>query len=148
MKSILVTIDFNEKEAPLLEQAFKMASAFKSKLWIMHIAAPEPDFVGYDVGPEEIRDARAEELRKEHRLLQKYAKDMNDRGIDTDGLLVSGATIETILQQAEKLKADLIITGHERHGFFYRAILGSTAEQLLEDSKIPLLIVPLDLDKA
>ena len=147
MKNILVTIDFNGKEEILLEQAFQMVFAFKCKLWIMHIAAPDPDFVGYDVGPEEVRDDRAEELRREHRLLQKYSKEMNDRGIDTAGLLVSGATIETILEEAEKLKADLIITGHETHGFFYRAILGSTAEQLLEDSKIPLLIVPLDKEK-
>ena len=148
MKNILVTIDLTGKEHALLEQAYQMASAFKSKLWIMHIAAPEPDFVGYEVGPEEVREARAEELRKEHRLIQKYSKEMNDRGIDTDGLLVNGATIETILEEAEKLNADLIITGHESHGFFYRAILGSTAEQLLEDSKIPMLIVPLDKVKA
>ena len=143
MKNILVTIDFNGKEKAVLEKAYQLAEAFKCKLWIMHIAAPDPDFVGYSVGPEEVRDDRAEELRKEHRLLQDYSKEMNERGVDADGLLVDGATIETILKQADKIQADIIISGHETHGFFYRAIIGSTAEQLIEKSKIPLLIVPL-----
>ncbi|CDF80402.1 universal stress protein, UspA family [Formosa agariphila KMM 3901] len=143
MKNILVTIDFNGKEKVLLEKAYELALAFKSKLWIMHIAAPDPDFVGYGVGPDEVRNDRADELRAEHRKLQEYSKNMTDRGVDADGLLVDGATIETILKSAEKLNAELIITGHEEHGFFYRAIMGSTAEQLLEESKIPLMIVPL-----
>lgn len=62
MKNILVTIDFNENENLLLDKAYQMAKAFGAKLWLMHIAAPDPDFVGYDVGPQYIRDARATEL--------------------------------------------------------------------------------------
>ena len=143
MKSILVTIDFNGKERTVLEKAYQLAAAFNCKLWIMHIAAPDPDFVGYSAGPEEVRDDRAEDLREEHRLLQNYSKEMNERGVDADGLLVEGATIETILKQADKFQSDIIISGHETHGFFYRAIIGSTAEQLIEKSKIPVLIVPL-----
>ncbi|MDW5290402.1 universal stress protein [Formosa sp. PL04] len=143
MKNILVTIDFNGKEKLLLEKAHDLAVAFNSKLWIMHIAAPDPDFVGYSVGPQEVRDDRAEDLRTEHRLLQQYSDEMIERGLDAEGLLVEGATIETILNEADKLHADIIISGHENHGFFYRAVIGSTAEQLIEKSKIPVLIVPL-----
>ena len=74
MKNILVTIDFDKSEALLLDKAVQMAEAFGSKLWLMHIAAPDPDFVGYDVGPQYIRDSRAEDLRQEHRKLQEYLK--------------------------------------------------------------------------
>ncbi|QDO92619.1 universal stress protein [Formosa sediminum] len=143
MKNILVTIDFNGKEQQVLNKAFDMAVAFKSKLWIMHIAAPDPDFVGYGVGPQEVRDSRAKELKIEHEKLQDYASKMKARHVDAGGLLVEGATIKTIITEAEKLNADMIISGHENHGFFYKAILGSTAKQLIEASTIPVLIVPI-----
>ena len=143
MKNILVTINFDGKEQRILNKAYDFAVAFKSKLWIMHIAAPDPDFVGYGVGPIEVRDSRAKELKEEHEKLYDYASKMKARDVDAEGLLVEGATIETILKEAEKLHADLIISGHQEHGFFYKAIIGSTSEQLIAESKIPLLIVPL-----
>ncbi len=51
MKNILVTINFDKNEKILLEKSVQFANAFNSKLWLMHIAAPEPDFVGYEIGP-------------------------------------------------------------------------------------------------
>jgi len=47
MKNILVTFDFNKNEMLLIDKAFQLAESFNSKLWLMHIAAPDPDFVGY-----------------------------------------------------------------------------------------------------
>ena len=49
---------------------------FGSKIWLVHIAAPDPDFVGYEVGPQYIRDHRADELKKEHKLVKKYADEL------------------------------------------------------------------------
>ena len=69
MKNILVSIDFNEQEALLMDRAYEFAKAFDAKIWLVHIAAPDPDFVGYDAGPQYVRDARAEDLKGEHKLL-------------------------------------------------------------------------------
>ena len=49
MKTILVTIDFDKSDQMLIDKAFQMAEVFGSKIWILHIAAPDPDFVGYEV---------------------------------------------------------------------------------------------------
>lgn len=144
MKNILVTIDFNPSEQLLIDQAFQLAKAFNSKIWLMHIAAPEPDFVGYEVGPQYIRDSRAAELRKELRLLQEYTAQLKEKGVDADGLLIQGATIEMVIEESQKLNADLIIAGHQDHGFLYQAFVGSVSTQILKKSKIPVLIVPLD----
>ena len=51
MKNILVTIDFKRNDQLLIDKAFQLAESFDSKLWLIHIAAPDPDFVGYEVGP-------------------------------------------------------------------------------------------------
>lgn len=144
MKNILVAIDFNKNEKLLIDKAFQLAESFNSKLWLMHIAAPDPDFVGYDVGPQYIRDSRASELREEHKQLQEYANTLKKKGVDAEGLLVQGATIEMIIEESKKLNVDLIIAGHLDHGFFYNAFTGSVSANIIKKSKIPVLIVPLD----
>lgn len=144
MKNILVTIDFNENEKILLDKAFQMAESFGSKLWLVHIAAPDPDFVGYEVGPQYIRDSRATELRKEHKKLQEYTSILIKKGVEAEGLLIQGATIEMIIKESKKLNVDLIIAGHLDHGFFYNAFVENVSAAIIKKSKIPVLIVPLD----
>jgi len=144
MNNILVSIDFNEQEAFLMDKAYELGKAFDAKIWLLHIAAPDPDFVGYDVGPQYVRDTRAEDLHKEHQLLQDYAKQLELKGVKAEGLLVQGGTVEMILKEAKKLNTDLIITGHHDHNFLYKAFLGSVSEGIVKDSKIPVLLVPLD----
>ncbi len=52
MKNILTTIDFNKEKIQLIDKAFQLVKVFNSKLWLMHIVAREPSFVGYDVIPD------------------------------------------------------------------------------------------------
>jgi len=121
-----------------------LAEPFNSKLWLMHIAAPDPDFVGYKTGPQYIRDSRASELRKEHKLLQEYAAALKKKGVDSEGLLIEGATIEMIIEESKKLNVDLIIAGSHKHSFFYNVFIESVSEEIIKKSKIPVMIVPLD----
>ncbi len=144
MKNILVTIDFNKNEQSLVDKAFQLAEQFDSKIWLIHIAAPDPDFIGYDVGPQYIRDSRASELRKEHKLLEKHANDLKKKGVQAEGLLIQGATIEMIMAESKKLNIDLIIAGHHEHNFLYKAFVGSVSGKIIKKSKIPVLIIPLE----
>ena len=143
MKNILVTIEFEEKVELILEAAKQIALKFDSKIWLVHIAAPEPDFVGYGAGPQYIRDTLAQDLREEHRLLQKYADELKSQGIDSEGLLVQGIITETIVRESEKLDVDLIIIGHHDRGFLYNLFMTGTGELLIEQSKVPVLTIPL-----
>ena len=144
MKNVLVTIDYNDNEVLLIDKALQLAQPFEAKVWLIHIAAPDPDFVGYEVGPQYIRDSRASELRKEHKQLQEYADDLRNKGVEAEGLLVQGATIEMVMEEAKKLNIDLIITGHHEHSFLYNAFIGSVSAGIVKKSKIPVLLVPLD----
>ena len=144
MKNILVTIDFNDNEQVLIDMAFQLAEKFNSKIWLIHIAAPDPDFVGYDVGPQYIRDNRATELREEHKYLEELSSTLQEKGVQAEGLLVQGATIEMIMEEAKKLQVDLIIAGHHDHNFLYNAFTGSISQQIVKKSKIPVLLVPID----
>lgn len=144
MKNILVSVDFDIETTLLIDKAHELAKAFDSKIWIIHIADPDPGFIGYQVGPQYIRDSRAHELREEHRQLQEYAKELTKKNIDAEGLLIQGATIEMIIMESKKLNIDLIITGHHKHNFLYNAFVGSVSRGIIELSKIPILIIPYE----
>lgn len=144
MKNILVTIDFDGHEQTLINKAVELAKKFHSKVWILHIAAPNPDFVGYEAGPQHERDFRANKLREEHKTLQQYSQALTQKGIDAEALLIQGATVETIIEKAHTLQIDLIIAGYSDHGFLYNALIGSVSKQIIQKSNIPVLIVPLN----
>ena len=144
MKNILVSIDFNNNEKLLIDKALEIAKAFDAKIWLLHVAAPEPEFIGFGVGPQYVRDSRADELRKEHRLISNYADQVRLENQECEGLLISGATIEMILEEANKLEIDLIIIGHHDHSFLYKAFFGSVASGVVKKANIPVLVVPLE----
>ena len=143
MKNILLTIDFNDKEKYLIQKGVEWAKHFKAKLWILHVADPEPEFVGFGVGPQYIRDAMAKELKKEHRMLFDYANEIKEQGVEAEGLLIKGGTTEMILEEADKLHIDMIIIGHHEHSIFYKLFFGSVAKAVVRKSNIPVLLIPL-----
>ncbi len=142
MKNILVPIDFSAEAQRVIDIAASIAKAFNAKIWLVHVAAPDPDFVGFDTGPTYVREHRAEILREEHSEIQALSEALKNAGHSAEGLLVQGPTTETLLEEVDRLKADLIVMGsHGRTGLF-KAFVGSVSEQVLRDSRVPVLIVP------
>ncbi len=144
MKNILVSIDFNNNEQLLIDKALEMAKVFNAKVWLLHVAAPEPEFIGFGVGPQYIRDDRADQLRREHRLISDYTDLIRLENHQCEGLLIDGATIEMMLEETHKLDIDLIIIGHHDHNFLYNAFFGSVASGVIKKANIPVLVVPLE----
>ena len=143
MENILVAVDLDESSQVLVEKAAELAEKFSSKVWILHIADPEPDFVGNKVGPQYIRDLRVKELVQEHQLVKKYTDYLHAKNINADGLLIAGATVQLILEKVEELKIDLVVIGHHHHNLMYQIFTGSTLTVVVKKSKVPVLIVPL-----
>ena len=142
MKNILTLIDLSPVSERVVSHAAALAKAAGAHLWILHIAAPDPDFVGLEVGPQYVRDSRALELRQEHRTLQAMRDEQRALGVDADALLVQGYTVDTVFAEADRLKADLIVLGSHGHGGLYKALVGSVSEAVLKRTRIPVLVVP------
>ena len=146
LKNILVAVDFNDAVGELLSYAEGFAEKFGAKVWVVHVAAPDPDFVGYNVGPQYIRDVKAKDFREEHRNLQSICKTFLGEEVEKEALLIQGSTVETVLKEAEKLKVDMLILGTHKHSFLYNLLQESVALELLKRANIPLLAVPIDED--
>ena len=143
-KNIIVAVDFNDAVGILLGYAEAVALKFESKIWVLHVTAPDPDFVGYEPGPQYIRDFRADELKDEHKNLQKISNMFLDKKIESAALLIQGSTVETVLNEAKKLHADLLIVGNHKHSFLHNLLSESVSLELLKNGNIPLLTIPID----
>jgi len=143
LKTILVAIDFNDAIGELMSYAEMLALKFDAKVWVVHVAAPDPDFVGYEPGPQYIRDFRADELKGEHKQLQDICNTFLAPEIDKGALLIQGSTVETVLAEARKLNADLLIVGNHKHSFLHNLLSESVSLELLKNGNIPLLTIPI-----
>lgn len=146
IKNILVAVDFNDSVGEVMNYAESIALKFEAKVWVVYVAAPDPDFVGYEPGPQYIRDFRADELREEHRRLQNIRESFLAPEIESEALLIQGSTVEAVIEEAEKLGADLLIVGTHKHSFLHNLLKESVSLKLLKKGNIPLLAIPIDED--
>ena len=142
MESILATLDFSPVADAVLAQAVAMSERLGARLWLIHVAAPEPEFVGYEAGPQTVRDQRANELREEHRTLQHRADELRARGLDVTALLIQGHPIEKIVEEANRLGVGMIVMGSHGRSGLARLVLGSVSEGVMRRAPCPVLIVP------
>ena len=125
----------------VVEKTLELASAFSSKVWILHIVPPSRQSP-YNVDNKMFRHEVATELRHEHDFLQHLAKCMQDVNIDVTALLVQGSIISTILQESERLDIDLAVLGCHKQGLLYSALMDDTDEGLLAKCSRPIMFVP------
>lgn len=109
--NILACVDLSASSEKVMTKAVEIAGAISAKLWILHIAEPDPDFIGYEVGPQSVRNSLSKKFHEQHRQLQEIADRVREEGIDATALLVQGGTVEKLLAKAAKLSADMIVVG-------------------------------------
>ncbi len=139
---LLVGIDLSPSTEKVVEKAAVLARALSAKIWLLHVADPEPDFVGFDASPAYDRDVRSRTFHAEHSQLQAIANKLRLDGLDATALLVQGPTAATILQEAVKLAADMVIVGSHGRGAIHRLLVGSVSEEVLRKAGCPVLIIP------
>ena len=142
MRNIVAAIDFSERSQAVLRLATEQARAFNAHLYLVHVAAPEPGFVGYDAGPQSVRDNVAKHIRERHREIQAMAEAARVEGVTATAMLLRGSTVKALLAEADRLGVDLIVLGSHGHGLMYRMLLGSISQAILQKSTIPVLLVP------
>ena len=142
MKNILVPVDFSDATGAVVARATDLAKALQAQITLLHVVAPEPDFVGYEPGPQSVRDTVAKHVHEEHKQLQALEKMTAGQGVPVTSLLIQGYTAEKILKECERLKSDLIVMGSHGHSALHNLLVGSVAEGVLRKASCPVVVVP------
>jgi nucleotide-binding universal stress UspA family protein len=139
---ILAAVDFSPVTERVLEALVSIAATFPAEVRLIHVAPPDPAFVGYEAGPKIVRGQVAAELHAQHQQLQALADRLRAEGVDATALMLQGPTASTVIAEADRLEAGLIVLGSHGRGAVYRMLVGSVAEGIVRASNVPVLLVP------
>ncbi|NWJ49311.1 MAG: universal stress protein [Bacteroidetes bacterium] len=142
MKKILVPVDFSDMTTDVLIYAIRLAKENNASIVVLHVASPNPIYSGADTEPPLIQTYMAEELTREQGELDAIVAHIKSQDIEAYSILLQGPIIDTIMDEANEIKADMIIMGKESHGLLYRTLLGTTSEGVIRRTHIPVLIIP------
>ena len=79
-------------------------------------------------------------------LEDHFVDGQNGLGNIRDVRVIPGEPVDTIINQAEQLSADMIVVGSHGNRNREAHVLGSVTQRLLQMSRVPVLMVPLLCD--
>jgi universal stress protein A len=142
-KHILLAVELDSSCDSLpLQKAKELAEIFSAKLTLVH-AVEHMSSYGAAYGVAAGADIEEMLLDNAKETMQKVG---NALGVPTEQRFIKvGPAKVVILEEAERLAADLIIVGsHGRHGI--RLLLGSTANAILHGAKCDVMAVRIQED--
>ncbi len=140
--TIIVAVDFSSVTGKMLEVVRNFPGRGAHKVFVIHVAEPDPDFVGWDAGPDVVRDQMASQFQRQRRDVEAMAGQLRAAGIDAAGLVVQGPTVATILDEVRRRGASLVVVGAHGHGAAYDLVVGSTSSGVIRKATVPVLVVP------
>ncbi len=141
--AILAALDMSPVTEFVIAAAVDVARMSGCELRLLHVAPPDPAFVGYEAGPQSVRDTVAQQLHDEHRKLREWEQRLKGQGISASASLIQGYAAEKILAEAERLNAKMIVVGSHGRSALRNLLVGSVTNALLRQSKCPVLVVPV-----
>lgn len=140
---LLLALDFVDTTERILEVVAPLARATGATVHLLHVAEPDPSFVGFDAGPAVVREQIAHQYQDEERMLQAHAAALREGGVEAHIRLVQGPGSKTILSEASAIGADMIVMGTHGRSAFYEAVVGSVSHGVLLETRVPVLLVPV-----
>jgi nucleotide-binding universal stress UspA family protein len=142
-RKILVPLDGSATSARGLEEATGLARAAGASLVLLHVIDTYP--LAVEMATPDTWQKVVDGLRKHGQgLLERARKTLQEHGVAAVERLVefpASRVADVIIQEANAAGCDLIVMGtHGRRGFSHMMI-GSDAERVVHESKLPVLLV-------
>lgn len=141
MKKILVPIDFSEASKSALKYALKLAAVNNARVDVLHV------YSLFDATPERIIGSAYQNIvdpavvakNDVEKLINKLNKSIK---VNVDVKIANGIPEVKIIETARKQKSDMIVIGRTGNNALQRLFLGSTVANVINDSNVPVLVIP------
>jgi len=153
-KRLLVALDGSENSARASQAALELAEKLKAELIVLHAIIPPALYYHTEISPEGLVieppthekeiDLYLEYARRVgHGIVDGTLSEAKKRGIMVKADIPEATTsvVETIVNQAVKENADLIIVGTRGLGGFKKLILGSVSNGVVSHAHCPVLVI-------
>jgi nucleotide-binding universal stress UspA family protein len=140
---VYTPIDNSDISDRVLHKALELVKSSGAKLRIAHVVNLEQITFGIEmVGVAELKDTL---LGIANKLVDHVKEIVTAKGVDAEIVLLEnyGAGLAgLILEDAKTWGADLFILGSHNLGSFTHLVTGGVAEDISQDSEIPILLIP------
>ena len=135
---ILVGVDGSECARRAFDAAVAMARTSNASLVVLCVVQP-PMIIGQR---KEIAARFIRILEREGKMiLADYAEEADKKGVKAETRLAKGHPAKIILYTARAEHADLIVVGSRGRGGVKGMLLGSVSSAVVQNSKVPVLVV-------
>ncbi|MCK3684938.1 universal stress protein [Maribellus sp. YY47] len=151
MKKVLIALDYDPSAQKIAKTGFSFAKTMKAEITLLHVLVNTQDYklaehvkvMGFagrlDIS-EELSGKTSGLKELSQQFLDKSKLYLGDNRIQT--LLVEGDCAEAILNAANQISADVIVMGSHSRKWFENTTMGSVTEKVLQNTTIPVLIIP------
>jgi len=142
MKKILVPTDFSSISENALQYALEIASAFSSEILLYHVYSFHHR-IDYDRNYPEDEQPYVRNIEKKMSIEKsKFANTAAEKGVAIKTVVEESSVFYLFKNKVEKYDIDLIIMGTKGETGLEGVIFGSVAVTALENSRVPVLVVP------
>lgn len=133
---IVVGYDDSDGAGAALSQAIGLAKQMGADLVLVFCTEPPSASAGGAGDQRDVIASIAEEVLGRGNALAQAA------GVASRGEVVAGRPVEGLIAVADNVDAPMIVVGHHGQGPLRGALLGATANRLLNQAERPVLVVP------
>lgn len=146
MQKILVAVNGSPHSEKVVDFAADLAKALSARIVLIFVM-PRPDV------PEDYADYAKREILANPvasylntvsgEIITRLGSRIKKKGVEFEGIYHLGNPAEKILETAAAKKVELIVVGlHGLHRVGRLRALGSISRKLMENSRVPVLVVP------
>lgn len=146
IKCILVPTDYSEDAKAALEAAIEFSKVFGAKIVLVHAYHIETPAVygGNFVAPQDILEPVREAAQSS---MEQLIKELTARGVEVESRVVMEYPSHAILDEANKLPADMIVMGTRGLTGIKHVLVGSTAERIVRLAACPVVTIKAEEKK-
>jgi nucleotide-binding universal stress UspA family protein len=143
-QQILLCADGSEGCVKAAQATAEIAKRFGSRITVLSVFFPTPLLASFGEAPEAAAclDTVISIGEDQHEAIQSAArKVLAEAGVQAEELREFGHPVDTIVNTAQQLKADLVVMGSRGMSGFKSLLLGSVSDGVLHHAHSPVLIV-------
>jgi nucleotide-binding universal stress UspA family protein len=132
---VMVAVDGSPNAAHALDVAAQVAIASSADLIVVHAVGLLEEQSVHDISVED----RVDEIENQ---VDEWCQPLRDANVEHTVEVVPGSPVPALLLAASRAGADLLVVGSRGVGGHGGRQLGSTSQGLVQESEVPVLVVP------
>jgi len=142
VRHIMVTLDGSVYSERALPYARVLARAFGAELLLMSVPAV-PEAQDYRAAPEVVKKVRDKAEANMRKFLHDIARLLRKDRLHVRTLVRGSIPARTVIEVSEKEKADLIMLTSRGRGSLDLLLMGSVAEEVVRETRVPVFMMPV-----